>query len=82
VSVRYKQSLLGVLWALLTPLITVAIFTLIFGQVARIDTGGSPYPVFCYVGLLPWLFFAQSVQRATAAWSPSAICSRRSTSRA
>jgi lipopolysaccharide transport system permease protein len=65
VSVRYKQSLLGVLWALLTPLITVAIFTLIFGHVAGIDTGDVPYPVFCYVGLLPWLFFAQSVQRAT-----------------
>lgn len=65
VSVRYKQSALGVLWALLTPLITVAIFTLIFGSVAKIPSDGIPYPVFCYAGLLPWLFFAQSVQRAT-----------------
>jgi len=65
VSVRYKQSVLGVLWALLTPLITVAIFTVIFGRVAGIETDGVPYSVFCYVGLLPWLFFAQSVQRAT-----------------
>jgi len=65
VSVRYKQSVLGVLWALLTPVITVAIFTLIFGGVAGIDVDDVPYPVFCYVGLLPWLFFAQSVQRAT-----------------
>ena len=64
-SVRYKQSALGVLWALLTPLITVAIFTLIFGRVAGISSGGVPYPVFCCMGLLPWLFFSQSVQRAT-----------------
>jgi homopolymeric O-antigen transport system permease protein len=65
VSVRYKQSVLGVLWALLTPLFTVALFTLIFGRVAKIPSDGIPYPVFCYAGLLPWLFFAQSVQRAT-----------------
>lgn len=66
VSVRYKQSVLGILWALLTPLITVVIFTLIFGRLAKIPSDGIPYPVFCYAGLLPWLFFAQSVQRATA----------------
>ena len=65
VSVRYKQSVLGILWALLTPLITVGIFTLIFGRVAKIPSDGIPYPVFCYAGLLPWLFFSQSVQRAT-----------------
>src|SRR5213592_4691815 len=65
VSVRYKQSLLGVLWALITPLITVAIFTVIFGGVAAIETDVIPYPLFCYVGLRPRLFLAQSVQRAT-----------------
>jgi lipopolysaccharide transport system permease protein len=65
VAVRYKQSLLGVLWALLTPLITVVIFTVVFGRIAGIGSNEIPYPVFCYAGLLPWLFFAQSVQRAT-----------------
>ena len=65
VSVRYKQSVLGVLWALLTPLFTLGVFTLIFGRVAQIPSDGIPYPIFCYAGLLPWLFFAQSVQRAT-----------------
>jgi lipopolysaccharide transport system permease protein len=65
VAVRYKQSALGILWALLTPLVTVAIFTLIFGRVAQIPSDGVPYAVFCYAGLLPWLFFSQSVQRAT-----------------
>ena len=65
VTVRYKQSVLGILWALLTPLITVVLFTLIFGRLAKIPSDGIPYPIFCYAGLLPWLFFAQSVQRAT-----------------
>ena len=65
VSVRYKQSLLGVLWALLTPVITMLIFTVIFGRLAKIPTDGIPYPIFCYAGLLPWLFFAQSLSRAT-----------------
>lgn len=65
VAVRYKQSLLGVLWALLTPVISMAIFSVVFGRVARIPTGGIPYPIFCYAGLLPWLFFSQSLQRAT-----------------
>src|SRR3989442_9129356 len=64
VTVRYKQSVLGILWALLTPLITVVLFSLIFGRLANIPSDGIPYPIFCYAGLLPWLFFAQSVQRA------------------
>jgi lipopolysaccharide transport system permease protein len=65
VSVRYKQSVLGILWALLTPLVTMVIFTIIFGRVAKIPTDGIPYPIFSYAGLLPWLFFAQSLQKAT-----------------
>jgi len=66
VSVRYKQSLLGVLWALLAPLLALAIFSLIFGRLAKLPSDGLPYPVFCYAGLLPWLFFSQSLSRATA----------------
>jgi len=65
VSVRYKQSILGILWALLTPLITMVIFTIIFSKVAKIPTDGIPYPIFSYAGLLPWLFFSQSLQKAT-----------------
>jgi lipopolysaccharide transport system permease protein len=65
VSVRYKQSVLGILWALLTPLVTMLIFSILFGRVAKIPTDGIPYPIFSYAGLLPWLFFAQSLQRAT-----------------
>jgi lipopolysaccharide transport system permease protein len=63
--VRYKQSVLGILWALLTPLTTMLIFTIIFGKVAKIPTDGIPYPIFSYAGLLPWLFFSQSLQKAT-----------------
>jgi lipopolysaccharide transport system permease protein len=66
VSVRYKQSTLGILWALVTPLVTMLIFTVIFDRLAKIPTGGIPYPIFSYAGLLPWLFFAQSLQKATA----------------
>jgi lipopolysaccharide transport system permease protein len=65
VSARYKQSVLGILWALLTPLLTMVIFTIIFGKVAKIPTDGIPYPIFSYAGLLPWLFFSQSLQKAT-----------------
>jgi lipopolysaccharide transport system permease protein len=65
VSVRYKQSILGILWALLTPLITMVIFTIIFGEIAKLPTDGIPYPIFSYTGLLPWLFFSQSLQKAT-----------------
>jgi lipopolysaccharide transport system permease protein len=66
IRVRYKQSVLGVLWALITPVVTLTIFSVIFGRVARIPSDGVPYPIFCFVGLLPWLFFSQSLQRATA----------------
>ena len=66
IRVRYKQSALGVLWVLITPVVTMAIFSVIFGRVARLPSDGVPYPIFCFVGLLPWLFFSQSLQRATA----------------
>ena len=65
VSVRYKQSLLGILWALLTPLIAMAIFTIIFGRFAEIPTAGIPYPIFTYSALLPWTLFASSITFAT-----------------
>lgn len=66
VMIRYKQSALGILWALLTPIITMCIFTIIFGRVAKIPTGDIPYPIFSFAGLLPWLFFSQALQRSTA----------------
>lgn len=57
-KIRYKQTLLGTAWAVLTPLVMMFIFTQVFARMAKIDTGGIAYPVFVYAGLLPWQFFA------------------------
>ena len=61
VRVRYKQSLLGVAWAILQPLALTAIFTLIFSLLVRVDTRGIPYPIFAYTALVPWTFFSTSL---------------------
>lgn len=61
VKVRYKQTVLGVAWAVLQPVFSMVIFTVIFGTFAKIPSDGLPYAVFCYAGLLPWMFFANSV---------------------
>ena len=58
---RYKQAGLGFGWAVLTPLALMFVFTVFFDRVARVDTGDIPYPLFAYVGLLPWTFFSQSL---------------------
>ena len=63
VKVRYKQTLLGVAWAIIQPLLTMLISTLIFGRLGGIGahTGGVPYPIFAYAGLLPWTFFSNAI---------------------
>jgi lipopolysaccharide transport system permease protein len=65
IKVRYKQTALGVVWAVLQPVLAMVLFTIVFGHVAKIDTGGIPYPIFSYAALVPWLFFANSVQLAS-----------------
>ena len=60
VRVRYKQAVLGFAWAVVTPLILMIAFTL-FSKAARLDTGPIPYPLFAFVGLIPWTFFSTSV---------------------
>jgi lipopolysaccharide transport system permease protein len=60
IVVRYKQSVMGVLWAVLQPLLTMAIFVVIFGKVANLPSEGVPYPVYVFAALLPWMFFATS----------------------
>jgi len=62
---RYKHAFLGALWALLVPLGMMAVFDVVFSRVAVVDTGGVPYPVFAYVGVLVWTFFATSVSQAS-----------------
>jgi lipopolysaccharide transport system permease protein len=65
VKVRYKQTLLGVSWVVLQPLATMTIFTVFFGRLAKLDTGGVPYPLFSFAGLLIWLYFANAVSGAS-----------------
>ena len=58
---RYKQAILGAGWALLTPLMLMLIFSLVFTKFAKVDSGGVPYPLFAYLGLIPWTFFSSAV---------------------
>lgn len=62
---KYRQMALGPLWIILQPLINMVLFSLVFGVLARFDSGSVPYPVFSYVGLLPWQFFQNAAQRST-----------------
>ena len=64
VKVRYKQTALGVAWAIIQPLFTMLIFTLFFGRLAGVPSDNVPYPVFAYAGLLPWTFFANAVSNS------------------
>jgi lipopolysaccharide transport system permease protein len=65
VSVRYRQTVLGVLWAVLQPLLMMVIFTAVFSFVARMPSDGMPYALFAYVALLPWTFFSTAFTNAT-----------------
>ena len=64
-KVRYKQTVVGAAWAVIQPFLTMLIFSLFFGKLAHIPSGGLPYPVFYYSALLPWMYFAASLQNAT-----------------
>jgi lipopolysaccharide transport system permease protein len=61
VKVKYKQTALGAAWAIIQPLFTMLLFTLIFGRLARMPSDGIPYMLFAYAGLLPWMFFSNAV---------------------
>jgi lipopolysaccharide transport system permease protein len=65
ISVRYKQTAIGVLWALIQPLVTMIILTIVFSRVAKMSSLGFPYPLFVFAGLLPWQFVAGSLTGAS-----------------
>jgi lipopolysaccharide transport system permease protein len=65
IKVRYKQTLLGAAWAIIQPLATMLLFTLVFNRLAGLDTGHIPYPLFAYTGLLIWTFFSNAVTNST-----------------
>jgi lipopolysaccharide transport system permease protein len=64
ILVRYKQAVLGVLWAVLQPVLTMIVFSVIFGRLIGVKSGDIPYPVFSFSALLPWQLFAGAMQRS------------------
>ena len=64
-KVRYKQTLLGAAWAVIQPVMTMLVFTFIFGSVAKLPTDGIPYPIFSYTALLPWGLFTTALNSAS-----------------
>ena len=61
IKIRYKQTAIGIAWAIIQPLAAMAIFTVVFGRFARIPSDGLPYPIFAYAALLPWTYFSQAL---------------------
>ena len=65
IKVRYRQTVLGALWAIIQPFFTMVIFSLFFGRLANIPSDGVPYPVFSFAALVPWTFFANALTQAS-----------------
>ena len=65
IKVRYKQTMIGAAWAIIQPFFTMVLFSIIFGKLAKFPSEGIPYPIFAYCALVPWTYFANSLNRAT-----------------
>ncbi len=65
IKIRYKQTVLGMTWAVIQPLMTMVVFSIFFGGLARIPSDGVPYPIFCFTALVPWTFFASGLTNST-----------------
>src|SRR5437867_5961052 len=65
VKIRYKQTVIGAAWAIIQPFMTMVVFSLFFGSLAKMPSYGLPYPVFYYSALLPWMYFSGALQNAT-----------------
>ena len=65
IKVRYKQTVMGALWAIIQPFFTMVIFSLFFGRLAKVPSDGLPYPIFSYAALVPWTFFANALTQAS-----------------
>src|SRR3984957_12063146 len=77
IKVRYKQTVLGAGWAIVQPLLTMLIFSLFFGKLAKVPSDRIPYPLFCLAGLVPWTFFANGLsQSATSLVTSSNLISK------
>src|SRR5713101_7436197 len=64
IKVRYKQTALGAAWAILQPVMTMVVFSVFFGRLAKMPSDGIPYPIFAYAGLLPWQLFAYALSES------------------
>jgi lipopolysaccharide transport system permease protein len=64
ILVRYKQTAIGVLWSILRPFLTMVVFTVVFGKLAKLPSEGVPYPILVYAAMLPWQFFANSLSES------------------
>jgi len=65
IKIRYKQTVFGAAWAIIQPVMTMILFSIIFGRVAKMPSDGIPYPIFAYAALVPWTFFSNSVSKAS-----------------
>ena len=64
ILVRYKQTVVGIAWALVRPLLTMIVLTVVFGKLAKLPSGGVPYPILVFCGMLPWQFFASALSES------------------
>ena len=65
IIVRYKQTVIGIAWSVIRPVLTMAIFVVIFGRIAELPSNGIPYPILVFVALLPWQFFANALSESS-----------------
>ncbi len=65
ILVRYKQTVIGITWAVIRPIVTMIVFTVIFGKLAHLPSDGIPYPLLSFVGLLPWQFFSNALNESS-----------------
>lgn len=65
IAVRYKQTVIGIAWALIRPFLTMVVFTIVFGKLANLPSEGVPYPILVFAGMLPWQFFSTSLSSAS-----------------
>lgn len=65
IQIRYKQTVLGAAWAVIQPFMTMVVFSIFFGKLAKIPSDGMPYPIFAYAALVPWTFFANALSQAS-----------------
>ncbi len=65
IKVRYKQTALGALWAIIQPFFTMVVFSLFFGRLAKVPSDGIPYPLFAFAALVPWTFFANGLSQSS-----------------